>query len=126
MAEAIKKATRTKMKSYGLREKAWWVLRNKKETTIENLMNTLCNGNEKDGYSNLRKYLRALERAGIIKRAPQRVPGMALTSNGFLRYILVKDVGQEAPVWRQKRNEIFCPATFTSYPLETKLEAQHG
>lgn len=108
---------RLRMKSGGLRQRAWWILRNRKETTLEGLLNTLNDGQQKDAASNLGKYLRALERAGILKRAAQRVPGATLTSNGHIRYQLVIDCGMDAPLWRASRKEVFAPSTGTVYPL---------
>ena len=108
---------RPRFKTRGLRQRAWWVLRNRKEVTIEGLLNTLNDGQQKDAPSNLGKYLRALERAGIIKRSAQRVPGTALTSNGHIRYILVIDCGLEAPLWRANKKEVYAPSTGVTYPI---------
>lgn len=113
---------RLRLKTSGLRQRAWWILRNRKETTLEGLLNTLNDGQQKDAFSNLGKYLRALERAGILKRAAQRVPGTTLTSNGHIRYQLVIDCGMEAPAWRISRKEIFAPSTGVVYPLGGRNE----
>lgn len=108
---------RPRFKVRGLRASAWWILRNRKEATIEGLLNTLNDGTAKDAFSNLGKYLRALERAGIIKRSAQRVPGNSLTSNGHIRYVLVIDCGIDAPLWRASKKEVYAPSTGVIYPI---------
>lgn len=112
---ATKGQTSPRTVTRGLREQAWWVLRNKKEATLDGLLTTIANGHEKDARSNIGKYLRALERAGILRRAKRRVPGDALTSNGHIRYLLEIDCGRDAPVWRAKTQTVYAPSTGESY-----------
>lgn len=109
------KAPRTVTK--GLRQRVWWVLRNRQEATIPQLLSTLADGKEKSAASNVGKYMRALERAGILKRASKREPGSSLTSNGDIRYLLVIDCGQSAPVWRQADRTVYAPDLDTVYPV---------
>ena len=108
---------RRRMSSRGLRAKAWWIIRNRRETTLENLLNTISDGSQKDAESNIGKYLRALTTAGILKVQPTRAKGTALTSNGHYRYGLVIDCGEKAPVWRQPLKQIYCPSTGDIYSL---------
>ncbi|BBE51182.1 hypothetical protein OYT1_ch1635 [Ferriphaselus amnicola] len=105
----------------GLRQRAWWILRNRKETTLPQLLSTLADGQEKDATSNLGKYLRALERAGIVSRAAKRVPGNDPTSNGHIRYLLQIDCGSSAPVYRVSQNAVYAPDTQTLYPMDTEV-----
>lgn len=76
--------------------------------TLQGLLATVADGGEKDAASNIGKYLRALEKAGIVKAEGRTAPEKP-TSNGSLRYRLALDLGREAPVWRQSRNEVFDP-----------------
>ncbi|MDF0377659.1 hypothetical protein [Methylophilus sp. YYY-1] len=115
---AIETSPRRRMNSGGLRAKAWWVMRNRKSATLESLLNTLADGSQKDAESNLRKYLNALARAGILKVETRRQPGKALTSNGHHRYSLVIDCGVSAPVWRKSLNQVYCPDTAKVYEIE--------
>ena len=94
----------------GLRQRAWWILRNRKSTTLPELLSTIADGHEKDAESNVGRYLRALVKAGILSVAKDRVPGGAMTSNGYKRYCLVVDCGEDAPVWRASRGEVYVPA----------------
>lgn len=114
---AIETAPRRRMNSGGLRAKAWWVMRNRKSATLESLLNTLADGSQKDAESNLRKYLNALARAGILRVEPKRQPGKLLTSNGHHRYSLLIDCGVAAPVWRKSLNQVYCPDTGEIYTL---------
>lgn len=104
----------------GLRQRAWWVLRNRKEATIPQLLFTLADGEQKDASSNLGKYLGALEKARILGRSATRVPGTSITSNGHVRYLLLIDCGIAAPVWRVSRNEVYAPDSGETYPIQEK------
>ena len=55
------------------------------------------------------RYLNSLARAGIVWRMSKRETGVALTSNGFIRYRLVHDLGPQAPQLRRGGNEIYDP-----------------
>lgn len=109
---------RRRMNSGGLRAKAWWIIRNRGTTTIDSLLNTLNDNTQKDAESNLRKYFQALVRAGILSVEVKRQPGKALTSNGHHRYKLEIDCGRDAPVWRKKLEEVYCPGNGLIYPME--------
>jgi len=50
---------------------------------------------------NLHRYLRALEAAGYVRRLPVREPGTAPGSNGYVRWLLVRDSGPVAPTIRR-------------------------
>ena len=114
---AAELSPRRRMSSRGLRAKAWWIIRNRRDTTLENLLNTINDANQKDAESNIGKYLRALTQAGILSVHPVRVKGAKLTSNGHYRYGLVIDCGEKAPVWRQPLKQIYCPSTGDIYSL---------
>lgn len=117
---------RRRMKSGGLRAKAWWIIRNRGQATIDSLLNTLNDNTQLDAESNLRKYFQALVQAGILKVEVKRQPGTSLTSNGYHRYTLLIDCGIAAPVWRKKLNEVYCPGSGAIYkmkPPETPAKA---
>lgn len=114
---AVELNPRHRMSSRGLRAKAWWIIRNRRDTTLENLLNTINDASQKDAESNIGKYLRALTIAGILKVQPTRAKGTALTSNGHYRYVLAIDCGEKAPVWRQPLKQIYCPSTGDIYSL---------
>lgn len=101
----------------GLRQLAWWVMRRRQSFTLQELLATVANGTEQDASSNLGKYLRALENAGIIRRYPQRHAGAAKTSNGHIKYEVIVDGGRLAPVWRQAADAVYDPNTDITYPL---------
>ena len=101
-----------------LRQRAWWILRNRHEATLNSLMTVLNEANFKDVASNLGKYLRALEKAGILQRAVDREKGIALTSNDFIRYLLKIDCGMQAPIWREPAGEVFDPNNNISYSTQ--------
>lgn len=114
---------RARTVSYGLRQRAWWVMRRRKNFTLTELLNIVADGMQKDATSNLGKYCRALARAGILQTAAQRRAGEALTSNGFLEYRLIVDSGRKNPVWRESAQEVYDPNTGVIYKTHT-LEAE--
>lgn len=102
-----------------LRMRVWSSLRLRKKASVADIV-MLAAGDgprEKDMESNISHYLRALARAGYVMKMPRREPGSALTSNGFARWMLLKDTGPLAPVWRPKINAIYDPNTDTETPL---------
>lgn len=114
---AIETSPRRRMKSRGLRARAWWIIREKKSVTLDQLLHTLNDGSQRDAESNLRRYLSALAKAGILKIGDKRKKGDALTSNGFKIYNLVVDCGREAPVVRVRLNEVYAPDLKQAYEM---------
>lgn len=108
---------RTRMSTCGLRQRAWWVMRRREVFTLVDLLDVVATGKEGDAKSNLRKWLKALTGGGILNVDEKLVPGVAVTSPGFLRYRLVINNGRLAPVWRASRNEIYDPNKKTCYPI---------
>lgn len=102
----------------GLRQRAWWVLRARKIVTLPELLSTLADGDERDARGNLRRYLKALAGAGFVHVLEKRSPGIAPTSNGHLRYKLVRDNGRLAPVVRQHDGTVFDPNSEEVFPAQ--------
>lgn len=101
----------------GLRQRAWWVMRRRLSFTLPELLGIVTDGSERNADGNLRRYLQALTRCGILSVDAKLVPGAALTSNGFLRYRLEINNGPVPPVWRQSRNEVYEPNKGVVYPI---------
>lgn len=93
----------------GLRQRAWWLMRKLPRFTLDDLLFTLADGSERDAADNLRKYVRSLERVGVVARLMRRAPGNVPKSNGRVIWRLVRDVGRQAPVWRGVRGVVFDP-----------------
>lgn len=84
----------------GLRLKAWRAMRILTKFSIPDLLKHCADGGEADATSNVGKYVRALCKAGYLAEL-RREPGIALTSNGYKRWLLVRNSGPDAPVWNQ-------------------------
>lgn len=110
-------------RTYGLRERAWWLMRELRKFTVADLLTTLADGTERDAHGNLGRYLTVLEQAGIVQRMRRRVPGVAITSNGHILWWLARDLGRHAPVWRQRHRAVFDPNSGDVLPLT--VEAGH-
>lgn len=93
----------------GLREKAWRLMRIKGKFTLEVLLETLADGTERDAKSNLLKYITRLESCGVLVRAKNRLPGEALTSPGYVVWVLARDLGRLAPVCRKHGGVLWDP-----------------
>jgi hypothetical protein len=108
----------------GLRERAWWLMRTLPRFTLDDLLFTLADGGERDAAGNLRKYCRALERVGVLRRLDRRAPGRAPTSNGLVIWRLVRDLGRQAPVWRTGMQALWDPnCNAYLWPVQTALVA---
>ncbi len=102
--------TAPRTKAFGLRARAWWVMRETPRFTLPGLLAIVANGSESDAESNLGKYILALARAGILALAGRDKPANP-TDNGVKRYRLIKNTGPKAPVWRASVGEVFDPNT---------------
>jgi hypothetical protein len=103
--------TAAKQHTGTLRVKSWRAMRQRKKFSLNDLIVLVASGEEKAIEGNIGKYLRALERTGYLTRMARREPGTALTSNGHLRYLLVRDSGPIAPVWRPSKETVYDPNT---------------
>ncbi len=84
------------------RDRAWRSMRLRRQFTIADVVADAANEADADPENNVARYLRALRMAGYVKEMQGRSPGTRLTSNGFKRFVLVKDTGPVAPVYRPK------------------------
>ena len=116
-----KPGERPRKKTVGLRERAWWHFRAHKVATLKELLSTHANGTEKAASINLYKYIAALEAVGIVKRLDKKQP--AKQSKGRVVWSLEKDLGLQAPVWRQQAHEVYDPNADAVFDLPKKGEA---
>lgn len=86
-----------------LRAKLWAALRALEKGTVNDLLELAQTGTEKNATNNAQRYIAALRHAGYVRRLMQLEPGTAPTSNGFPRYLLVKNTGPKAPVVDNKK-----------------------
>lgn len=92
-----------------IRDKMWAAMRVLQKFRISDLQ-TMA-GASRD---NAQRYVGALERTGyLIRLRPE--PGSAPTSNGFQRWLLVRNSGPAAPVYRAKAGDIYDRNTSTAY-----------
>lgn len=105
----------------GIRQRVWNALRTGKKLTVDDLIMRACEGEERDPRSNVRKYLVALARAGYVRQMPVREPGLNPTSNGCVRWWLVKDTGPAAPVARMSRRALWDVNTEEQIPFADEI-----
>jgi DNA-binding transcriptional ArsR family regulator len=111
--------TGPKVHKDSLRTRVWRAMRLRGKFSIPDLEMLVAEGGEKDIASNIRKYLKPLEKAGYIIRMPKREAGTALTSNGHVRWWLLpeKDTGPQAPVHRKVSGTVYDPNTETEVSI---------
>ncbi|MCX7172341.1 MAG: hypothetical protein NT159_00015 [Proteobacteria bacterium] len=114
-----------RIRDRGLRQRVWNALRLSKKLTVDDIVMRVVDGHERDPVSNVRKYVRALERAGYVRCMATREPKLSLTSNGCKRWLLIKDTGPDAPVWRAKRanQTLYDPNLEREVPLDQEPTA---
>lgn len=95
----------------GIRERAWWHLRAHKSATMAELITTHATPDLAAPRVTLAKYLSALTRAGILRRRVARPGGEAV-------WTLHRDLGPQAPVWREKSARIWDPNSDTLFVVE--------
>lgn len=110
----LTKVEPVRRKADALYHRLWRALRIKGKATVGDLLE-LAGADDRKVHA-ARKYLRALTGAGYVRRMPRREPGTAVTSNGFLRYQLIRDTGPVAPVHRTARGEVYDPNTGETTP----------
>lgn len=100
-----------------LRERVWRAIRIKRKFSALEILPLAARGEERDAESNVGKYLRALARSGFLVIMKGRERGPAPTSPGYLRYLLVRDTGPQAPRWLPRRGCVYDPNTEEEHPL---------
>jgi hypothetical protein len=88
-----------RQRSYGLRSRAWWIIRKNKTVTLADLLMVLNDGSRKHADRNLGQYLTFLTRVGVLSR--ERLDDGKPTSNGVYQYRLVNDLGAKNPIMRK-------------------------
>lgn len=83
-----------------LRQRAWRSMRMRRRFTVLDLVADAATPDDTLPENNLRRYLRELRKAGYVSTGPRRVGGTALTSNGHKLWVLSRDTGPRAPVFR--------------------------
>lgn len=107
----------------GLRQRVWNVLRMGRKVSIDDILLRVVTGTEKDAAGNVGKYLRALARAGYVRRLPLREAPLSMTSNGAIRWHLVSDTGPRAPVCSVARDAVYDPNLEQDIPMARELHA---
>lgn len=105
--------------SDGLRARAWRALRMLKKATLAEILEIADAGEQKSPSSNLYRYFGALIRAGVMVKLDRREAGAAMTSNGFVRWSLIRDLGPIAPVMRH--GGVFDPNSGTMIELTAEV-----
>lgn len=90
-----------------LRQRAWNVMRLPGIFTVPDLVAVAIINGENSPTVNLQIYCKGLEKAGYLLELADRVEGTKPRSRGFVRYRLIKDTGEIAPVLRRTKRTIY-------------------
>ncbi|MCK7581824.1 MAG: hypothetical protein MZV65_43530 [Chromatiales bacterium] len=112
--------------AYSLRTRLWHGMRVLQKFSVDDLLLRAARGDEADARNNALKYVNALERAGYLVRMRQRLPGDAPTSNGFVRWLLVRNTGPQAPIWQNAKGQIHDPNSGDTLDLGAAPEVAHA
>lgn len=106
-----------------LRQRAWRLMRIRDGFSVEDLLSTLCDGNEGDPERNLRRYIAALEAAGYLTPLRRRDEGGA--KRWYLRR--EKNTGPKAPALDTRAKRLTDHNTGHAYGLgRAPQEAGHA
>jgi hypothetical protein len=83
-----------------LNTRLWRAIRLRRKFTIPALLE-LAVRDETSPRHGAERFVRALERAGYLHRLPKREAGTSPTSNGHVRWVLVRDTGSLPPMPRR-------------------------
>lgn len=100
-----------------MRGRVWKAFRQSRKATVNDLVALATPEGEQVCRKDTAKYLQQLVGAGYAIKLGSREPGTSPTSNGFLRFALIKDTGPEAPVYSQRDNVLYDPNTRETFPI---------
>lgn len=85
-----------------MRQMAWRAMQIKGKFTLADLVRAVVPADNaaQDPRNNVGRYVKALTRAGILAELPKRAAPRSPTSNGDKRWLLLRDLGRQAPVIR--------------------------
>lgn len=100
------------VRSGTIRQKVWRAMQIKGKFSLTDLCRAVLTGDEaaKDPRSNINRYVARLARAGVLVEMKHRAAPTSPTSNGEKRWLLVRDLGRQAPVAREN-GAVFDPNT---------------
>ncbi|OJY36392.1 MAG: hypothetical protein BGP11_08305 [Rhodobacterales bacterium 65-51] len=82
------------------RQRAWASIRFNGRFTIGQIVRAAARHDDQNARENARKYIAQLAAAGYVRELSRRAPGTCMGSNGFKRFMLIRDTGRRAPVYR--------------------------
>lgn len=102
---------KSRRKAGTLRERAWNLLRIKRQVSVPELIATLLDADSpvarvKSATNNLQKYFQQLKMAGYLAELRRDQP-TSRTSNGAKRYLLIRNSGPLPPVTKENMRKVF-------------------
>lgn len=90
-------------------QRLWKVLRLNPKATVSRLVQLAGDGRQKQETRTAQHYLLLLRRGGIVVEMRQRAEPNYPNSRGEKRWMVVNDLGPEAPIWRAGKRAFFDP-----------------
>lgn len=98
-----------------LTARVWRALRIKEKATIPEIMELIeASPNQ---YAQVGRYVKVLVDARYLTRLPRRVKGQGMGNNGYALYLLTRDPGPKAPIWKPKAKQLRDPNTGVVFQL---------
>lgn len=110
-----------------LRRKAWLAMQIKGKFSLSDICRCVLTGEEgaRNPRNNLGRYIASLAAVGILQEMRHRMAPTSPTSNGEKRWLLVRDLGRQAPIRRQN-GDVFDPNAGVLLKRESREESDHG
>ena len=107
-----------------LRQKAWRAMQIKGKFTLSDLVRNAVavDACAKDPRNNIGRYVKALCTVGVLVEMKRRMVPTVVGSNGEKRWMLVRDLGRQAPVMRSL-TEVYDPNSKTVIAAVIETEA---
>ncbi len=94
-----------------VRDRMWGALRIRGKVSVPELIELVSIEGETVTRGYVQRYLRALVAAGYLRELSRREPGTAPSSNGFKRFLLLRDTGPLTPLHSIRTHSILDPNT---------------
>lgn len=101
------------------RQRLWQALRASQKASIQDLLKLaqIDTDADRQALKNAQKYLRLLECAGYIARLDRRQAGTSPSSNGHIRWLMIRDTGPKPPSAYPERGYVHDHNTHDVYPI---------
>jgi len=104
----------------------WSALRTEGKATTKDLVSLVRRQDDNNPEATAARYLGHWCRAGFVTKLKTRVPGTSPTSNGFVKWRIIRDNGPKSPYWQPNTGYVVDGNTGDQYNLDGVLIDQEN